>query len=368
MNCIQLKTVLWLRWSVFFSVCLIFVCHLPDLQASILYSYDLDSLVAMSSNVVAGDVVTNTGGSLKFNVKSVYKGGLRTNQMITVNASYYGKPDPKWHGQSTKGFETGDRLFLFLEASKSGNGESTVFSPVPSGIKAVVKGLVHNFSQYISRPGPYAMQDEIFWPKKFFPSDARFIDTLTQSVHDSDGWMRLLKSDTVASTWVLNLLAERSRSRERGCEDYIAEAACSNLIEHPDFPTLSKALSIDLTYRCKIILHLGFANHDGHAFLLHEIAMDSNPLIKKLEYVNCLIDAGGREDSAGSEGANYARQVAELAMNNVENPRLCTNLLRSAELLVNSLGQKQKVAGTNEVVSAQRTIQSVHAILESKPK
>lgn len=244
----------------------------PRAVAMILPSYDVDSLVYMSTYVVAGkvtDVADERASSIEVKVESSYVGDIKPGKRITVAATDFFRTGD--FGRSH--LQVGDQLFLFLVVAKKQflfDPPTGAYMPVPSGIKLIIDGKVRGFFQY-NNPGPYWLETWGTRNDKVLPTSKSYPKTIAQAKRRVDKWRAKFAktakpSDTI---WLLQLLREREATSLARCYDAIAEAAADRLANLHDPAAACEALTMQRPLRA---IYRAFGTPEGREFLIRSVA------------------------------------------------------------------------------------------------
>lgn len=330
-----------------------------------LHSYDLDSLVYMSSQVVEGKIgrqySTNNVAIWEIKISAVLKGSLKAGQAIPVTALDFfrvSSNSPMFGGEKLK---QDDQLFLFLDRAKKvfmydiPDG-AEIYWPAPSGIRFVFEGKALGFAQY-NNPGPYLAQLQGAATNNAVPTVAAFREQIRKSIVRVEEWKPLLarepKSNDVPA--LLEILRKEKVNGGYPAPHSITEIACSGLVKLHDISALTNALSI-----CNYwwILGGGFATPAGRQFVWSKIMDESESLEERNRWATILSKAG-----EGNPEEHQLKRIAELAVRGDQNQELQATLLDSLQELEGwrSFGDFGK--DPNE--PARRGIDEASAILRS---
>jgi len=181
------------RFAVHFTALLL--CLLPlytagSVRAMDLYSYDLDSLVYMSSDIVEGELVRNyteyNVESAEIKVTAAFMGAFTPGQSVAVTAlDFYRIQDEKMNLNSNK-LQIGDKFFIFLTKAKKTflydiPEDAEIYWTAPSGLKLILDDKVIGFSQ-IENPGPYVSPTPKFEPKTPYPTPEEYRAQIQASI------------------------------------------------------------------------------------------------------------------------------------------------------------------------------------------
>jgi hypothetical protein len=211
--------------------------------AKIMFSFDLDSLVYMSSEIVEVDVtdtrIENWMNIVSGKVIKTYAGKNKANEQITVGLSAYSKRD-------SKAFGKGDHLILFLEpAPPREQFRSFKYWPVPSGLKLIEGQKVTGVYQE-NNPGVYVPSID----------DGRleqFKLKLIQSIAYTEAFRKDFDRNKSNTKWLLARLGERKQV-ENANGDRLATMLCQALAASHDQEAISKAKAMRTNHNERQIL------------------------------------------------------------------------------------------------------------------
>ena len=276
------------------ALCLLLLCG--PARAALLYSYDLDSLDTMSSQVVEADIIGDkpTKGLkiVRARVMHSYKGRFNQNQTIELIALDAYLKSGKDSFQTRK-LESGDHLFLWLvkvsaDAFYGLPKNADIYLPVPSGVKLVQDGKVLYFRQF-SNPGPYQTVTADRFSRGRSPALAEFRASLATSLER----VRVLKAKFDAPAvaadvpWLKELLRS-SASDGFSARNQIAEDAATRLTKVAAAPVLADALLQSRDYNVNRILSSGLNTAAGRALLLRRIADAKEPRANRLSFAGAV--------------------------------------------------------------------------------
>lgn len=211
--------------------------------AKIMFSFDLDSLVYMSSEIIEVGVtdarLENWMNIVSGKVLRTYVGKDKANEQITVGLSAYSKRDGKAFGK-------GDRLILFLEPAPAREQfHSFKYWPVPSGLKLIEGEKVTGVYQE-NNPGVYVPSID----------DGRleqFKIKLLQSIADTEAFRKAFEANKSNTKWLLARLGERKQV-ENANGDKLATMLCQALAATHDQEAIGKAKARRTNYQERQIL------------------------------------------------------------------------------------------------------------------
>ena len=265
-------------------------------RAENLYSYDLDSLNYMSSEVVEADIIgdkPNKGFEVtRARATQSYKGRFNKGQTIELTAlSFYGKTGKEMF--NTGKLAAGDHLFLWLVKARETlfyevpkNAE--IYLPVSSGVKLLENGKVLDFVQF-NNPGPYQTVTADRFSSGGLPTVAAFRASLVQSLQRARALKAKFEAPAVAADvpWLRELLRPSPRQGIFG-RNQIAEDAATRLAKVAAPPVLADALLQARDYQVNSILASGLDTKAGRALLLHRIADPNEARAHRLHFAGAV--------------------------------------------------------------------------------
>lgn len=303
-------------------------------RAMDMYSYDLDSLVYLSSDVIDADIVSvaSKGGLDLTDVKvtRVYQGHFTIGQTVQVTALDFfwvgeRNDDPKdLFGKGRRLFGkgrrlgAGDHVTLFLAKARpvflyNIPKDADIYWPAPSGVKLIDQGRVKGFEQY-NNPGPYETEWADEKALKTLPNPEQFRRELAESIREAARLKPLLQGKAVQTDEpkLLAVLRKRVRTghhfwfRER---DAISEAACTQIVSLRDFEAVADALAIDVADDESLVRAV--TNAAGRNFLIKVVQSPVQPLARRLGCARALY---GAYDRAGiKKDGDYVSRLVTLA-------------------------------------------------------
>ena len=261
-----------------------------------LYSYDLDSLAYMSSDVVEADIVgpkPNKGFEIvQVRVTQTYKGHFKKDQVIELTAlSFFTKSGKEMF--DTTPLVAGDHLFLWLAKAKETflyniPKDADIYWPVPSGVKLVQNARVLDFQQF-NNPGPYQNVTPEQYSKGGPPTVDEFRAKLSESLRRTDELKTKFEAPATSADvpWLRELLRSSQRTGFFG-RDKIAEIAATRLVKVATPTTLADALLKSQDYQITGILAGGLNTEPGRALLMKRIGDAQEPRADRLRYAGAL--------------------------------------------------------------------------------
>ena len=350
--------------------CLLIAWGPKGASARNLYSYDLDSMASLSTEIVEGDVVRHdvapSGmGLMDVKIGAVYKGKFAAGQTVVVTATGAYCKGTGFLSPTTP-LAPGDHLFLFLVRSDPAylhnvSEDAEIYGPSLPAIKLVQDGRVLSFYQY-DNPGPYLAMPPTLNPKAKFPAVQDFPEKIRQSLATDDALRPLLTSPPATAD--IPRLALLVRERDKGktgifIRDAIAETACTKLAALHDYPVLASLLQRTRD-RSKSILIGGFGTPTGREYLLKQAADRTLPEAQRLNSAQLLQGAGGvyyagtnttmfsekLQPAGRSANGGYYGRIAFLALENRTNPELSGALISVLEDFARSIENTSENGGT----------------------
>ena len=385
-----------IQFGFLLSLCLLFFCTVKPAASMDLYSYDLDSLAYMSSEIVEGDLVRTYVGPtgidlVDVKINAVYKGKFAAGQTVTVTATDFFRKEPTDLFRS-KLLDQGDHLFLFLVRAKSVflyniPNDAEIYWPVPSGIKLVQQNQVLSFQQY-SNPGPYVADSPATNPQASFPRLEFFRGQLRHSIVEAEIVRPLLVSSSKMAD-IPRLVAliharEHSQPTMFG-RDEVAETACKKLADLHIYTVLATLLSENLGWGMESIIG-GFGTPTGRDYLLRQVENRNNTHAQRLRFAEIVGAAGGvyyaqtdtpffsKKMQPKSEPINggYYGRIAALALASRKDTELCgvliTMLKGFAESIENTSesGMDEKRAGKEDLRNAAPLLNALYKATDSE--
>jgi hypothetical protein len=328
-------------------------------QAILMHTYDLDSLVYLSTDVVEAEIVRSYEADhrhlMDVKVTRVHKGRFRKTETIVVwGAEGYRKPKKGAHNPAN--LDIGDSLVLFLTPQEGpgmvgGPTNLPLYVPVASGIKLVQGENVFGFCQW-SNPGPYVANVQEDVSKSPVLSLEHFREQLRDSLRNTQQWARLLEAEKVGAPALLALLASRPKTTFKDV-DHIGELVCVRLAHLHDPEVLGQALPLVAPDNRVRILGSGFGTPAGRAYLLGKVNDSEEPVQTRIMYARALAAAGPYYGWTSSEiGAHFVRyggqatpgnsgyitRIARAAQHNVCHTGLCVALLECINAFCRTIG------------------------------
>ncbi|MBI3823556.1 MAG: hypothetical protein HY289_12875 [Planctomycetes bacterium] len=337
-------------------------CPVATVRAAMMYVYDLDSLVHLSTDVAEAEITrsfkADTIDLIEAKVTLVHKGGFKKGQIIAVvDADYYRKPAiDKINNEK---LAVGDRIVLFAVRAKPSDfnripENAVLYAPLPGGMRLVHGDQIHGFAQR-DNPGPYVAYPQTEKKKPFtLESFRKKVET---SLRDTKEWAKLIeaKTDQLDVPALLKLLGDRSKVSYGG-RDYFTERTCMRFAETHDPVVLSKALAVAKAYYDVSILQRGFGSPKGRDYLLTKIDDAKEPMPVRLRYARALGEAGSvyREvfTDIGSNGwrhvgkvdegnSGYLTRIAKSVRANARHEELARSLIRCLDYSGQGISQNK---------------------------
>jgi len=339
-----------------------------------LYTYDLDSLVYMSPQIVEGTV----GGSRRadnntvwpIKISMVHKGNLKIGQSINVIALDFFRISKNTFGAGDD-LKEGDKLFFFGGRARSDmlyniptNAE--IYGVAPSGIRLVVGEKALGFCQY-DNPGPYIAVLEGASTNTAVPTVTKLRDQIGESIVRVENWRPLLernaKNEDIPS--LLEILRVEKSFDDFDFNDYrsgpyvapgsITDKVCKHLISLHDVSALTNAILIN--DKLSGMLSGGFDSEPGRQFLWSNITDRSQAIEVRIKWATLLSNAG-----MGDPTEHHLKHIAEFAVLPDQDHKLQTILLDSLQQL--KLMWPFTHLGTSWDASAQAGVDEAASILK----
>jgi hypothetical protein len=308
------------------------------------YTYDVDSLVYMSPQIVEGTLggEHRTGNVIvsDFTISAVHKGSLTVGQTIQVTALEFYSVAEKGFGHWRK-LKDGDRFFFFGDRARNTflydiptNAE--IYWPAPSGVWLVDGEKALDFYQYMN-PGPYVATLEGAATNASVPSVDELRMRIRRGIQREKEWRTLLERNATTNDIprLLEILRKEKAARNgrEGPYGYIspnsiAEMACKHLVALHDVSSLTNALNID--DKLFGALGPGFDSPDGRRFLWSKIMDEKQSIDERVKWTGILRMAG-----EGTPEEHQLKRIAEYATQTNQNQRLQSALLDSLQHVQN---------------------------------
>jgi len=340
-----------------------------------LYTYDLDSLVDMSSKVVEGTIIVqhrqNNFDVWEIQISNTLFGGHEAGQIIDVTALDFFRVSDN-HGRNSKKLQKGDALFLFLDRAKATflydipiNAE--IYWPVPSGVRFISGEKAVEFWQEMN-PGPYEADITTAETNRDVPTVAELRRQIHESIRRVESWNQFLKKKASHEDIpaLLDLLRERNTSKKdfRG-RDCIVEAVCKQLVDLKEPPALLEAARIggDMT------LGRGVATPDGRRQLIAKVADKYGELLSdRLKWAGLLAEATSitgptafyesvEDEKKHLPNEHYLKSITELATNEQTDKSLQAELFSGMRELA-GVGSSEELIITDDGKDAQSMLES----------
>ena len=364
-------------------------------RGGILVTYDLDSLVKMSSAILEGKIVgehrMGNDPVWDFEIMDVGLGHFANGQKIEIAGldRYCGVLMLDRTHEDLSPLKMHDELFIFLEGGGSVFSQIAtnivVYSPVESGVKFISRGKVVGFWQW-SYPGGYAANITGVETNSKIPSVADFRNEINDSIKRVAQWNRLLtnEADLKDIPALLELLSLRVAVRPRGFRDYsdrddIAETVIKHLADLQEPAAILRAGSLlkEISFEDSIALGQGLATARGRSFLFAKVTDKSEPMENRSTWSGLLFWAAYRGGNdllykpigVGTNQANvnehYLTKIAELATNEQTDMGLRMQLLNSLVQLA-CVQMMIKVFVTDDGKEAEAVLESFSKQTESQ--
>jgi hypothetical protein len=351
-------------------VLLIVACVTSSSNAASLFTYDLDSLVFESTEIMQATVIDQQSSgpytkSSTVKVDQALFGKLKQGDTVTLPYLDGYRVGANWPSK-TRGIGKGDEVFLFL-APPSGlyktlspDKDKSKLLVISSGVKLIDAGKVIGFRQF-SNPGPYQTEQR----GGNEPTAADYRKQIDQSIAYVRPMVGRLTQPAKAAdaSWFLQLIEKRSK-RPAGWNDrdLITETACIRLAETHDFTALDAAIHVPNTRFGMESLYRGFASPQGQAYLIAKLSAPITPASKpaRAPYASAL--SASPFLLAGNASADHdIDKEAQLAIDSDQHgdPVTAAILLRHLQQLANSY---QQLKQNNSTISEKVTTDLIAAL------
>jgi hypothetical protein len=326
-------------------------------HAKNLYSYDLDSLAYMSTDIVRATIV-KSGEGFEVRVEQAYAGKAAKGDVLHFDLSLYRKP-PKTDDPNTLPLVVGDELILFFNKT---NGVSKTGDQwaVESGVKLIQGGKAYSAHQW-DNPGPYVLDCRSENIKNAVSLKQLELD-LNASIKSAAAFQKKLSAPPTPKDipWLLEDLKQRSTvTGEWFSRDHIGELLSVRLANLHDYEAIDQAITVlSRTDERVWTLLAGYATPKGRDYMLKVIADAKQPMKKRILYAHGLWNIGveyhqGSEagirsrtitGDIGEDNGDFLKRVAQLAVDNAADEPLCLAILRSLRSCADEVTQiKDKV-------------------------
>jgi hypothetical protein len=320
-----------------------------QVRAKSMHSYDLDSLVYLSTEVAEAEIARSYQAHgldlMDVKVTLVHKGGFTKGQTVVVWDAGYGKP--KDASKNSQRLAVGDRLVIFVQrltrSDSSVPEDVVIYAPLNGGMRLVQGDEVLSFSQLDSSGGYQPV------PAKTKLTVAGFREKVKSSLLDTEEWARLVDAKELDVPRLLKLLGDRS-GQTHGDHDYFSERICLRFANTHDILLLRDALPLAKGNNDAWILQHGFGTPQGRDYLLAKVMDEKEPMPARLRYARALHDAdsvyrstlteiranGHRLVGEADDGnSGYITRIAKAANATGKHEELCGSLVRC----IGSFGQ-----------------------------
>ncbi len=272
-------------------------------SAANLYTYDLDSLCHLASDIVEAKVVKSPADerirSIDFRVTRVHKGDLRADEVVHVfYASFYCKS--KENGLfDEQPLATGDSVFLFLRRTSTRETEdyppdvrSEVFyKAVGGGMRLLQNDRIFAFYQY-NNPGSYLTEYLKDGDASKLPTVEGFREMLAKSVQHTEELNRFVEADQPDVSQLLKIMDDRKLEGWNFSRiDYFSARICDRLADAHDFGALDAAFAISKHSMDWHVIASGFHTPAGREYIFGKVADDNLSMETRLRYARALRNA-----------------------------------------------------------------------------
>lgn len=304
------------------------------------YTYDVDSLVYMSPQIVEGTL----GGKHRvgdvtvsdFKISAVHKGSFKVGQSIQLTALEFYSVAEKgfWDGRKLK---DGDRFFFFGDRARETfvyriPKDAEIYWPAPSGIWLIVGDKALDFWQF-NNPGPYVAVLEGAATNASVPMVDELRMRIRQGIKRETEWRPLLERNATTNDIpeLLNILRKECAPGNGKADHYgyvspnsIKEMACKHLVSLHDVSALTNALNIN--QNLAHALGGGFDSASGRQFLWSKIADEALSIEERIKWAGILQMAG-----EGTPEEHQLKRIAEYATQANQDQKLQSTLLDSLQ-------------------------------------
>lgn len=373
------------------ALCLLALLPAPHVRAMNLYTYDLDSLTYLSSDIIEGqmgETLPNKGYEVRrVKVGKVYKGAFRIGQNVDVTAlNFYRKPLKGF--MNTAALKKGDRLILFLKKAeatflynipKNGN----LYWPVESGVRLIQSDKVLSFAQF-NNPGLFVAVTPQ-GSKGLFPTTKEFGAKIKASIARTDALRKKLASPATQNDagWLLGILREKKEAGAFSQRDAIAELVCVRIADTHDPATIQKAWDLQRNYFDVGILMRGLGTPKGREYLLAQVADEKQSIESRLKFARALRETGetyhlsynhNSSNSWNSEGkaqagnGKYIERIALLASQKNVDEKLSLELIEAIDYFARVLVQSKEPFASQDLKKALQTLVQLRRATNSAKK
>lgn len=327
-------------------------------RAAIAYSYDLDSLTYMSTDIVRATIVEDG-----VRVEQVYNGKSAKGDVLRFDLSAYRKP-PKDDDPNTLRLVVGDELVLFFDKTHRVNDTGDQW-PVSSGVKLIHDGKVFSAVQW-DNPGPYVLDCR---PEnvKNGVSLKQFESDLNASVKSAAAFQQKLSTPPATKDipWLLEAMKDRSTiTGGWGSRDHIGELLSVRLANLHDYDATDQAISVfpHADERVRTLL-AGYGTPKGRDYMLKIIGDAKQPMKKRILYADGLwnigteyhrsLEVGGSiTGDIGKDNGDFLKRIAQLTADNAADEPLCLAILRSLKTCASEVTQSKSKVLTADLTAA----------------
>jgi hypothetical protein len=304
------------------------------------YTYDVDSLVYMSPQIVEGTLggehrVSNVTVS-GFKISAVHKGSFQVGQIIQLAAlEFYSVAERGFWGD--RKLKNGDRFFFFGDRARETYvyripKDAEIYWSAPSGIWLVVGEKALDFWQF-NNPGPYVAVLNGAATNTAVPTVEELRMRIRQGIQREKEWRPMLERDATTNDIpeLLKILHKENafRNGERSQYGYVSpnsitDRACKRLVSLHDVSALTNALSINqhLSYA----LGEGFDSVLGREFIWSKVHDETLSIEERIKWAGIFQKAG-----EGTQEEHQLKRIAEYAAQTNQDPKLQMTLLESLQ-------------------------------------
>lgn len=336
-------------------------------------SYDLDSLVYMSPQIVEGQLEKKDTAIKRSNnyidvwdvkISNSICGNLKAGQLIKVVISEFTRVTDCGFSSSDS-LKEGDSMFLFLNdhpdnhANISITGDIPAFAdgiatkgefywPVPSGLRIVMGDKVIFYQN--ENPQRYPAVLEGTATNTAISTVAQLREQILESIPQVEKWKSLLERESTVQDipLLLQILRERKENRKFWYKDRISAIASERLVGLHDIPSLLEALKV---HGETFELVNGFGTPSGLEFLMAKIEDDNETSADRIKWTSFLGEA-----ATNSKEHNLTR-IARLITSDQTNPDLRGALLKYLQIPIWTF----KNSDQKDAVDATSILESISA-------
>ena len=304
------------------------------------YTYDVDSLVYMSPQIVEGTL----GGEHRasnvtvsdFKISAVHKGSFKVGQTIQLAAlEFYSVAERGFW--SDRKLKNGDHFFFFGDQAKETYvyripKDAEIYWAAPSGVWLVIGEKALDFWQF-NNPGPYVAVLEGAATNTSVPTVDELRIRIRQGMKREKEWRPILERNATTNDIpeLLKILRKECtpRTGKGGHYGYVSpnsitEMACKHLVSLHEVSALTNALNIN--QKLSYSLGGGFDSADGRHFIWSKITDETLPIEERIKWAGIVQMSGG-----GTPEEHQFKRIAEYATQTNQDQKLQSILLDSLQ-------------------------------------